>query len=194
MHYTLPRALSPVLKKQMCLLNILDHFHLRVCIIMKYCRHILWFSLWIFFFFLVSPSHTWWMSTICLIPSPPGFTDSHSWLTKINCSCLTTIGPSAFHPNGPTQTASWTILRLWFLLFYMVTVLIGQLSMIPECFLILKSLHTPSTLLYNCSQSWEEEDSNCMTFWSRGENTNSFPILIDSFWWIQIYFNHLLFY
>lgn len=51
MHYTLPRALSPVLKKQMCLLNILDNFHLRACIIMKYYRHIPWFSLWIFLFF-----------------------------------------------------------------------------------------------------------------------------------------------
>lgn len=58
MHYTLPRALSPVLKKQMCLLNILDNFHLRACIIMKYYRHIPWFSLWIFLgFFAVTQPH-----------------------------------------------------------------------------------------------------------------------------------------
>lgn len=39
----------------MCLLSILDHFHLRVCIIMKHCKHIPWFSLWIFSFGITQP-------------------------------------------------------------------------------------------------------------------------------------------
>ena len=41
----------------MRLLNILDHFHLRACIIMKHCKHIPWFSVWIFFFFGMTQPH-----------------------------------------------------------------------------------------------------------------------------------------
>ena len=65
--------------------------------------------------------------------------------------------------------------------------------MIPKCFLIL-NLCTPHL---PCSITADKASrKNIQIAWLSDPvvNTNSFPDLSNSFWWIQIYSNHLLFY